>query len=201
MVLCAVVVWYYSTQSAPNAARAIARQPEPEFVEPAPEPAAEPLPMPNVPQISLHQPRPNAPPATAPASQRPATYTVKAGDNLSRIAIAVYGDEAYWDDIAKANPRVDPAKLRVGQVLRLPDKGAIDRGVASTDPAAAAPADTIIYVVQPNDTLSTIAKTYYHDSSRWQYLYNVNKAVIGSNPNTLKAGMKLKIPPQPKAAE
>lgn len=54
-------------------------------------------------------------PATAPR-----TYTVKAGDTLTGIAVRIYRSESRWRDIAKANGITDPRKLRVGQVLKLP---------------------------------------------------------------------------------
>lgn len=207
-VLCIYVVWYYSSLSKPNEAAArIEQQPDTALIEPPPEEIVldEPLPTPIVrpapkvptidlngaPPIQTKLPKPNA----GATSQ---TYTVKAGDSLASIAVAIYGSESYWDEIAKANPRVDPARLRVGQTLKLPDKAALDRGESSTDPAAAAPGDTITYIVKDGDTLSGIATAYGSD---WQYIYNVNKSVIGANPNNLKAGMKLKIPPTPRAAE
>ena len=46
-----------------------------------------------------------------------------------------------------------------------------------------------IYTVQRGDTLSSIAKKLEY--SNWQDLYNLNKSVIGSNPNLIKTGTKL----------
>ncbi|MFG0274682.1 MAG: LysM peptidoglycan-binding domain-containing protein, partial [Phycisphaerales bacterium] len=43
-------------------------------------------------------------------------YTVERGDDMWKIARKVYGDRDRWDAIAKANPTVDPQKLRAGQV-------------------------------------------------------------------------------------
>ncbi len=48
------------------------------------------------------------------------TYTVAAGDTLSRIAKKRYGDERNWQEIAKANPHLDAKKLKIGQVIYLP---------------------------------------------------------------------------------
>lgn len=47
-------------------------------------------------------------------------YTVQAGDTLSGIAAAEYGDPARWRPIADANRIANPRGLQVGQVLRLP---------------------------------------------------------------------------------
>jgi len=210
-VLCVVVVLYYARQTKPNEAAATIEHQTPRVVamddtpsvvvQPAPRPTPTPAApvTPRVPELRLDGAA--AAPAPAPASTVPATYTVKSGDNLARIAVEVFGHERYWDEIAKANPTIDPARLKVGQVLKLPGKETIERGGASDEPEAAAPGETFEYVVQAGDTLSDIARAYYSDPSRWQYLYNVNRAVIGKSPNALKAGTRLKIPPLPTAAE
>jgi nucleoid-associated protein YgaU len=48
------------------------------------------------------------------------TYTVKAGDNLSKISKLFYGDANQYRKIAQANNLADPDKIRVGQNLRIP---------------------------------------------------------------------------------
>lgn len=58
--------------------------------------------------------------ATSTASRTARTYTVKAGDTLSGIAIAVYHDYAMWTKIASANGIRDPRTLQIGQKLVLP---------------------------------------------------------------------------------
>lgn len=47
-------------------------------------------------------------------------YVVSRGDTLSEIAKALYGRASDWRRIASANPGVDPSRLRVGTVLRIP---------------------------------------------------------------------------------
>jgi len=49
------------------------------------------------------------------------TYTTVAGDSLQRIAARLYGDARRWHDIAQSNPGLDPHRLRVGQVIKLPE--------------------------------------------------------------------------------
>jgi nucleoid-associated protein YgaU len=53
-------------------------------------------------------------------SQR--TYTVQAGDSLSKIAKQFYGDAGAYNRIFEANRDqiVDPDKIRPGQVLKIP---------------------------------------------------------------------------------
>jgi nucleoid-associated protein YgaU len=70
---------------------------------------------------------------------------------------------------------------------------------AASPTAAAASADTTsgdTYEVQSGDTLLTIAEQFYGDATQWRRIYDANKDVIGSDPDKLKIGMKLKIPPK-----
>lgn len=50
------------------------------------------------------------------------------------------------------------------------------------------------YVVKPGDSLSKIAKLELGNSSVWNKIYQLNKKVIGSNPNAIKPGQKLVLP-------
>ncbi|MBL9125066.1 MAG: LysM peptidoglycan-binding domain-containing protein, partial [Planctomycetaceae bacterium] len=54
-----------------------------------------------------------------------------------------------------------------------------------------APAAT--YQVQPRDTLVSIARQLYGDESRFQEIYEANRALI-PDPNNLRAGVVLRIP-------
>ena len=57
------------------------------------------------------------------------TYTVKAGDNLTAIAVKIYKDASKWREIADLNRIANPALIRVGQVLQLPPKKGAVTGV------------------------------------------------------------------------
>ncbi|MER6946235.1 LysM peptidoglycan-binding domain-containing protein [Nonomuraea sp. NPDC000554] len=48
--------------------------------------------------------------------------------------------------------------------------------------------------VGAGETLASIAQRVYGDESRWREIYNVNRDLIGPNPDDLKPGMSLKIP-------
>ena len=67
---------------------------------------------------SVHERAVPTQPVAAPANS-PSTYTVKAGDTLWTIAQQHYGNGQRWSQISEAN-NIDPAKLRVGQQIRLP---------------------------------------------------------------------------------
>lgn len=47
-------------------------------------------------------------------------YTVKAGDDLGKIAEAVYGDPEAWKRIVEANKLIDPNSIHEGNVLIIP---------------------------------------------------------------------------------
>lgn len=49
----------------------------------------------------------------------------------------------------------------------------------------------IWYNVLPGDNLSKIGKHY---NCTWQIIYQLNKSVIGNDPNLIKPGISLKIP-------
>ena len=60
-------------------------------------------------------------------------------------------------------------------------------------PLADLPPDTTIYVVVKGDFLRAIALKLYGDSERWQEIYNMNKDIIGGNPDFLKIGQILTV--------
>lgn len=135
--------------------------------------------------------------ATAPAAVPNSTkYTIKAGDTLSTIAGDFYKDTRKWSVIAKANPGVDPSRLKVGQVINVPTEGAVARQ-ATTVPerASAAPrAGGSTHTVAKGETLAAIAERYLGSKGAWKKLYDANKDAIGSDPAKLKVGTKLVIP-------
>jgi nucleoid-associated protein YgaU len=61
--------------------------------------------------------------APAPASKQPRTYTVVAGDSLSKIAKKLLGAASRWREIHDLNKDVikNPDLIHPGQVLKIPD--------------------------------------------------------------------------------
>ena len=72
--------------------------------------------------------RPESGQAAPPAG---ATYTVKEGDSLWKIAARELGGGERWQAIAAANPELDPDRLEVGMRLALPAAGPQRTTVAS----------------------------------------------------------------------
>jgi len=60
------------------------------------------------------------PVAPTPQAVASSSYTIQKGDTLWKIAEAHYGSGQRWQDIAAANPGINPKKLAVGQTLNLP---------------------------------------------------------------------------------
>jgi len=165
------------------------------------------------PAIGAGAPMPTTMPATPPTKM----HTVKSGDTLAAIAKQCYGSEAKWTIIAKANPKVDPQRLKIGQVLVIPDVGstpapgmgtATTPGTTGTDtmtgsstststPDVPLHTGTQTYKVQSGDTLWTIAQHFYGDGSKWPAIQKANKQLLGDNASKLKIGMSLIIPPAP----
>ncbi len=112
-------------------------------------------------------------------------YTVQQGDTLSGIAQQAYGDGNQYQVIANANHITDPNLIYAGQVLFIP--------VLSS----ASPTPGSNYTVQQGDTLSGIAQKAYGDGSQWHRIYDYphNKQVIGPDPNIIRPGEVLYIPP------
>ena len=99
-----------------------------------------------------------------------ATYTVRSRDTLHTIAVA-HGTT--WETLYALNRAVvgsNPDVIEVGMVLQLP-------GASQTS-----------YTVKSGDTLSAIAAAHGTTTTN---LYNLNKAVIGSDPNKIQPGMVL----------
>lgn len=53
------------------------------------------------------------------------------------------------------------------------------------------------HTVAPGESLITLALRYYSDQSKWQLLYEANRALIGPDPNRIEAGINLTLPEIP----
>jgi nucleoid-associated protein YgaU len=53
---------------------------------------------------------------------------------------------------------------------------------------------TKTYTVDSGDNLSAIAEQELGDANRWREIYDLNKDVIGDNPDLIQPGMELKLP-------
>jgi nucleoid-associated protein YgaU len=86
-----------------------------------------------------------------------------------------------WDEIKRINPRLDDI------VANFP----VEPGMAAA--SGASPEATRMYMVQPGDTLSKIAKKFYGSTNDYMKIFNANKDRL-KDPNQIQAGQELKIP-------
>lgn len=52
------------------------------------------------------------------------------------------------------------------------------------------------HTVGDGDTLRSMAKEFYGDGDLWQKIFEANKDTIGADPDNIKIGQTLKIPPK-----
>lgn len=143
--------------------------------------AANPLANPNFlfPGMSIVIPRVVAAPPPGQPGQGPVVrYVVRPGDTLTGIARA---NNVTMADIYRLNPDIDARTLRIGDVVRLP--GGI---VPPAPPPGQGP--TIRYVVNPGDTLSSIARRYSVTTAQ---IVALNP---GLDPRFLRVGQVIRLP-------
>ena len=145
-------------------------------------------------------PPPTASAATTAASatnRGPATYTVRAGDNLTRIAVRTLGDGQRWDDIFAANRNQldNPGQVREGMVLVLPSVASVAPAPAEAAPAATgtAAARARTYTVKTGDNLTRIAARTLGDGQRWDDIFAANRDTLDA-PESIRVGQVLRLP-------
>lgn len=132
------------------------------------------------------------------ATGRP--YTIKEGDTFVTIAKSAYGNSRYYLQIEKANSSVDPTRLKIGQQIVLPELSSEARSVKEpTGPFHESDNRPINnrteYRVDTGDSLYRISMRIYGTPRMIDAIYDANKSTIGANPERLRLGMILKLPP------
>ncbi len=146
-------------------------------------------------------------PEPAPAGQRVVPpefrdYVIRPGDTLESIARSLWGDSSLWPAIARSNPLKDPRRLAVGETIRVPvDPENIQGRVVEGDGAAPASTPTadpgwVEYTVQPGDSLTRIARSYYGSVRFADAIFEANRETL-SSPDALRVGQVLRLPPTP----
>jgi nucleoid-associated protein YgaU len=95
---------------------------------------------------------------------------------------------------AGASPAPSPARPALASPEASPS--AAPAVVGSTPSTTSSPVAGDTYEVQSGDTLATIAQQFYGDPTQWRRIYDANKDAIGDDPDKLKLGTKLTIPPR-----
>ena len=113
-----------------------------------------------------------------------------AGETQSEQLPAVNAaDVAPADDPVTVEVAEDKATVIAPEADRKAGDG---ENKAAVEKPAAATGDSVVYVVKPGDTLSFIAKKFYHNGARYDLILKANPQL--TNPNALRPGMKLRIP-------
>ncbi len=79
----------------------------------------------------------------------------------------------------------------------VPTVGAVP--AVSASPSVVPSATPATYEVAAGDTLKSIAQRFYGDADAWQAIYDANRGAIGPDPDALRDGTRLTIPPRPPA--
>ena len=139
--------------------------------------------------------------ANGSGSHHAGTYVIRHGDTLMAIAKRIYGNVRMVRAIERANPGLDPRRLRVGQKIRLPHSHRLVQRssrhhtrVRLTRRRGRVARGSKIYIVRRGDTLIEIARREYHRAADWKLIYRANRREIGSRPSDIRIGEKLVIP-------
>ena len=124
------------------------------------------------------------------------TYTIKPGQTLSSIAAEVYGNSRFYVAIMRANPSINPNRLRAGTKISLPDISDVkpDTTVKTETTSRSGVELANTYKVQPGDNLYRIAKTLFGSPRQADAIYALNRELIGPDKTRLHVGMVLKLP-------
>ncbi len=142
--------------------------------------------------------------------QRPAGAEVHAaglrhetqrGDSLFAIArdySTAFGIPVTVATLRDANAGVLANGLHPGDLLRIPGaEQRLDAATRARNPQLAPGRDGLRHEVARGQTLSSIARHYQASEGldiSWQDLHAANRATIGSNPNLIRPGQRLRIP-------
>ena len=120
-------------------------------------------------------------------------WTVGKHETLSEISLKALGSARRWHEIALLNPTVDPARMTVGTVLKLP-VDTLARSVETTPTQPEAVRGQRTYLVQGGDSLSSIAARLLGSANDWRRIFEANRGIMKNDPDRLSAGMTLVIP-------
>lgn len=129
-------------------------------------------------------------------------HTIARNDTLEGIALRYFNDRRRVDDIMRANPGIDPRRLKIGDEIILPaaaptqtaadDTVAGNRSTATDRAERTAPAKT--HTVREDESFYSIAQARLGSGARWRELFELNRALVKDDPRRLRPGMVLQLP-------
>ena len=134
--------------------------------------------------------------ATGSPPEASATYTVRDGDDLTGIALKVYGHaggaQAIWS--VNRDRLTNPNLLPIGLELRIPPAWSVPAAHQPAQAGQIEPARRPARVrVAPGETLESLAQRFYGDRAMAAQLFEANRDLL-RNPALLVAGMELRLP-------
>lgn len=135
-------------------------------------------------------------------------HTVSKQETMQTISRRYFGSPDNWGVIARANPFVDPQKLREGMIIRIPKDPENIQGVVvgrDTEPGVIeshTPNESAVieYVVRPGDSLSKIALQIYGSTRHARFIYDANRDKLRSM-DDISIGQLLRLPPLPSESD
>ncbi|WP_419839940.1 Calx-beta domain-containing protein [Candidatus Poriferisodalis sp.] len=131
------------------------------------------------------------------------SYTVKAGDSLSGMALAFYRDATAWQRIYEANRglrQADGAIFDSSDMIRAGWTLCVPTPIAAPSAADAADAAYVTYCVTIGDTLAGIARRFYGDSDLYNRIVLANRGLrqadgsVFAHGDMIRPGWLLRIP-------
>jgi len=132
-------------------------------------------------------------PSPVPTKKPKVTYQIQKGDDLWHIAEKYYGSGFNAYDISVANRLSDASILEPGQKIVIPSITPRQATIGEISAASSAKVTNTEgkYVVQPGDSLSSIALKVYGDLNSWPTILKTNRL---QNADQIEIGMILSIP-------
>ena len=116
------------------------------------------------------------------------------GESLSLIARWYTGSSGNWRKLAKANPRLNPNRIKKGNVIMIPPALLKTKEPLPQKVAAKYTANYFAHTVkQDGEKMEMIAGWYTGNAANWEVIARANPRI---NPNRLKAGNEIFIPPK-----
>jgi nucleoid-associated protein YgaU len=109
-----------------------------------------------------------------------ALWTQGDATTQDNVATGVLGSDA----VSAVTPTEDPWVLRAPTLMPEPETRSLSAGTPRSS-------RTVEYVVQPGDSMWTIARRWYGDSVRWREIAGINPEI---DPERLRVGQRLQLP-------
>jgi|GEM_PF-5747449 len=117
-------------------------------------------------------------------------YEIQPGDRLDIISNKFYGTHQRWKELLKANPGLDPAKIKPGQIILIPGTKT-DLPKQETVYLSTHSQNRRAYKVRENDLLSKIAEK---ELGSIKFVSKILELNPGLKPDLLRPGQTIYLP-------